>query len=295
MGDWAYLEYTGLGGGRAVFRGSADDDDMSAAFLDDDDVLTGLITVGRPDDLEAARELVLERARVKPDAVADARHASARVPARGSPGDRMTPCSEQLAYRGLLPQDWRDVTAPPPGIALDAGEMAGAFGEETLDGDALRRLVATLALRSDLWKPLVVSDRSSPALPAHARGRAPGRLGALSWMPGQATGFHDHGNSNVALTTLQGVVLERQLRVAGASIERELRPGIVQTGPAGYIHAVNHQSGAPAVTLHAYSPPLLRGRAVPRRTRRSAAARTAARPAGTARPHDRVGAQPEDS
>jgi len=36
-----------------------------------------------------------------------------------------------------------------------------------------------------------------------------------------------------------------------------LRPGIVQTGPAGYIHAVNHQSGAPAVTLHAYSPPLL--------------------------------------
>ena len=73
MGDWAYLEYTGLGGGRAVFRGSADDDDMSAAFLDDDDVLTGLITVGRPDDLEAARELVLESARVKPDAVADAR------------------------------------------------------------------------------------------------------------------------------------------------------------------------------------------------------------------------------
>jgi 3-phenylpropionate/trans-cinnamate dioxygenase ferredoxin reductase subunit len=78
MGDWAYLEYTGLGGGRAVFRGSADDDDMSAAFIDDDDVLTGLITVGRPDDLEAARELVLERARVRPDALADA-----RVPLRG--------------------------------------------------------------------------------------------------------------------------------------------------------------------------------------------------------------------
>ena len=52
-------------------------------------------------------------------------------------------------------------------------------------------------------------------------------------------------------------MLERQLRVAGASIERELRPGIVQTGPAGYIHAVTHQSGAPAVTLHAYSPPLV--------------------------------------
>ena len=172
--------------------------------------------------------------------------------------------------------------------------MAGEFGEETLDGDALRRLVATLALRSDLWKPLVVSDRTRRRYRLMLEDE---RLDVwvLSWMPGQATGFHDHGNSNVALTTLQGVVLERQLRVAEASIERELRPGIVQTGPAGYIHAVNHQSGAPAVTLHAYSPPLLRGRAVPRGARRSAAARTAARPAGTARPHDRVGAQPEDS
>jgi 3-phenylpropionate/trans-cinnamate dioxygenase ferredoxin reductase subunit len=73
LGDWAFLEYAGLGGGRAVFRGSGDDDDMSAAFLDDDDLLTGLITVGRPDDLAAGRELVLGGARVKPDAVADAR------------------------------------------------------------------------------------------------------------------------------------------------------------------------------------------------------------------------------
>ncbi len=72
MGDWAFLEYAGLGGGRAVFRGSPDRDDMSAAFLDADDVLTGLITVGRPDDLAAARELVVRRARMRPDALADA-------------------------------------------------------------------------------------------------------------------------------------------------------------------------------------------------------------------------------
>jgi 3-phenylpropionate/trans-cinnamate dioxygenase ferredoxin reductase subunit len=70
MGDWAFSEYVGLGGGRAVLRGSADGDDMSAAFLADDDVLTGLICVDRPDDLAAARELVLERARLRPDAVA---------------------------------------------------------------------------------------------------------------------------------------------------------------------------------------------------------------------------------
>jgi len=167
----------------------------------------------------------------------------------------MTAVSE-LVYQGLRPQDWRDVTAPPPGIARDAAAVGGEFGAETLGTDALRRLVASLALRSDLWKPLVVSDRTRRRYRLMLEDE---RLDVwvLSWMPGQATGFHDHGNSNVALTTLQGVVLERQLRVAEASIERELRPGVVQTGPAGYIHAVNHEAGAPAVTLHAYSPPLM--------------------------------------
>jgi 3-phenylpropionate/trans-cinnamate dioxygenase ferredoxin reductase subunit len=72
LGDWAFLEYAGLGGGRAVLRGPAVGDDMSAAFLADEDVLTGLITVGRPDDLAAARELVLEHPRMSPDALADA-------------------------------------------------------------------------------------------------------------------------------------------------------------------------------------------------------------------------------
>jgi hypothetical protein len=79
----------------------------------------------------------------------------------------------------------------------------------------------------------------------------------LSWMPGQATGYHDHGSSHVALTALEGVVLERQIRVGEASIERELAPGVFRQGPAGYIHSVTHRTGAPAVTLHAYSPPLL--------------------------------------
>ena len=71
LGDWAFLEYVGLGGGRAVMRGSADGEDMSAAYLDDDGVLTGLIAVGRPDDLAAARELVVQRARLAAGGITD--------------------------------------------------------------------------------------------------------------------------------------------------------------------------------------------------------------------------------
>jgi predicted metal-dependent enzyme (double-stranded beta helix superfamily) len=156
----------------------------------------------------------------------------------------------------LQPQEWYDVTAPPAAVARAAGALAASYGAETLATGELCELVATLATRSDLWRPLLVSDRKrrryrlmfeDPRLD----------IWVLSWMPGQATGYHDHGNSNVALTALQGSVLERQIRVGRASIERELLPGVVRPGPAGYIHSVAHRGGAPAVTLHAYSPPLL--------------------------------------
>jgi predicted metal-dependent enzyme (double-stranded beta helix superfamily) len=157
---------------------------------------------------------------------------------------------------GMQPQEWHEVTAPPPGLAHEAGALMARYGSEPLAADSLCDLVASIATRADLWQPLIVRD------PARRRYRLlfeDPRLDiwVLSWMPGQATGYHDHGASNVALTALQGSVIERQIRVGEASIRRRLRPGHLQPGPAGYIHSVTHHSGAPAVTLHAYSPPLL--------------------------------------
>jgi hypothetical protein len=35
-----------------------------------------------------------------------------------------------------------------------------------------------------------------------------------------------------------------------------MEPGLVRTGGAGYIHSVGHAAGEPAITIHAYSPPL---------------------------------------
>jgi predicted metal-dependent enzyme (double-stranded beta helix superfamily) len=155
----------------------------------------------------------------------------------------------------LRPQEWYEVTAPPPALAAAAGALAGP-GANTLTPGALRSLVEDIAGRPDLWQPLVISDRrrrryrllfEDPRLD----------VWVLSWMPGQRTGFHDHGNSSVALTALQGTVLEQQIRLGAASIERELAPGYCREGPAGYIHSVTHGRGEPAVTLHAYSPPLV--------------------------------------
>jgi predicted metal-dependent enzyme (double-stranded beta helix superfamily) len=155
----------------------------------------------------------------------------------------------------LNPQEWHEVTAPPAALAHAAGVLAARYGAGTLSPADLGRLIEDIAPRLDLWPPLVISDRrrrryrllyEDPQLD----------IWVLSWMPGQKTGFHDHGDSNVALTTVQGAVLEQQIRLGTPNIERELIPGRFQRGPAGYIHSVTHTSGEPAVTLHAYSPPL---------------------------------------
>ena len=36
-----------------------------------------------------------------------------------------------------------------------------------------------------------------------------------------------------------------------------MTPGVSRNGPGGYIHSVTHVEGEPAVSIHAYSPPLL--------------------------------------
>jgi quercetin dioxygenase-like cupin family protein len=73
----------------------------------------------------------------------------------------------------------------------------------------------------------------------------------ISWLPGQATGFHDHGESEGAFTVVLGSLEERE-------------PGETRTVEAGqswafgrdYVHDVRNGSGAPAVSVHVYSPPL---------------------------------------
>ncbi len=75
-------------------------------------------------------------------------------------------------------------------------------------------------------------------------------------MPGQRTGFHDHDRSGVGLCCAQGC-LDEGLLVLGAKAEPvRMTPGVSRNGPGGYIHSVAHVEGAPAVSIHAYSPPL---------------------------------------
>jgi mannose-6-phosphate isomerase-like protein (cupin superfamily) len=73
----------------------------------------------------------------------------------------------------------------------------------------------------------------------------------ISWLPGQATGYHDHGDSRGAFAVALGSLDEHQLGRA-----REVRAGESWEFGRDYVHDVRNTSAAPAVSVHVYSPPL---------------------------------------
>jgi rhodanese-related sulfurtransferase len=75
---------------------------------------------------------------------------------------------------------------------------------------------------------------------------------AISWLPGQSTGFHDHGESSGAFVVATGILEEHRPGEQTLVIP----PGKPRAFGPEYAHDVRNASLAPAVSIHAYSPPL---------------------------------------
>jgi rhodanese-related sulfurtransferase/predicted metal-dependent enzyme (double-stranded beta helix superfamily) len=75
---------------------------------------------------------------------------------------------------------------------------------------------------------------------------------AISWMPGQGTGFHDHGGSAGAFAVAFGTLEEHRPTARPLSVN----PGQVRAFGPHDVHDVRNASAAPAVSIHPYSPPL---------------------------------------
>ena len=81
----------------------------------------------------------------------------------------------------------------------------------------------------------------------------------ISWLPGQGTGFHDHGGSAGAFGVVWGALEEHQ---AGTPTHRhavratQVSAGRVRSFGPEHIHDMRNMSEAVAVSVHAYSLPL---------------------------------------
>jgi mannose-6-phosphate isomerase-like protein (cupin superfamily) len=121
----------------------------------------------------------------------------------------------------------------------------------------LERFVAGLVGTPALWQHLVRHDRD---IRVYEQLWDDEHVNAwlICWSEDQDTGFHDHDESAAAIRLIEGQVREERLRLAAAPDARVIGPGTTFFVPPTAIHRVLHEGTAPAVTIHAYSPPLRR-------------------------------------
>ena len=126
-----------------------------------------------------------------------------------------------------------------------------------LERSELSELVGDLASRPAAWGNLVSHD---PSRRFYKQLWRDDHVTAwlICWMQDHDTGFHDHDLSSGAVAVAEGHVCEERLVLGGRPTVRSFGPGETFDFAASDIHRVVHAGLVPAVTLHAYSPPLWR-------------------------------------
>ena len=142
------------------------------------------------------------------------------------------------------------MTHPSPALALPG------FARD-LDRDSLRKLVSDLAARPEAWRALVAIDAERRRFEQLWRDEHVD-VWVISWMHGHDTGFHDHDVSCGAVAVVRGELIEERLVLGGEPRRLHHRAGQAFDFDAAHVHRMRHESDAPAVSIHAYSPPLWR-------------------------------------
>jgi predicted metal-dependent enzyme (double-stranded beta helix superfamily) len=141
--------------------------------------------------------------------------------------------------------------APPVG-----GPVLAAPAGAGLSPARLGEIARTLAARLDDWGDVMRFDpgrrwyRRLALADDH-------EVWLLTWLPGQGTGFHDHGSAAGAFAVARGQLREQTAAGPVHRVRRRtMAAGGVRAFGSEHVHDVANVSGEPAVSVHAYSPPL---------------------------------------
>ncbi|MFL5909595.1 MAG: cysteine dioxygenase [Gaiellaceae bacterium] len=126
-----------------------------------------------------------------------------------------------------------------------------------LTAHELREMAMSAQEDREAWQHLVRHDGDERVCELLHR-TADAELWLVCWADGHDTGFHDHDSSTGLIAVLDGAIREECLAIGGSPVSGIHSGGAWVTVPQGDIHRVTHVAGEPAVTLHAYSPPLER-------------------------------------
>jgi hypothetical protein len=134
-------------------------------------------------------------------------------------------------------------------------------------------LAVSLAIRTDLWEPLVryredsrwtallepdqVAGFLDPSLHAELAGV---QIWLLTWLSGQGTPLHDHGSSAGAFAVARGALTERVVAAPRGRRVHEstqvLDAGRLRLFGSHYVHQVTNRGTEAAVSVHVYAPAL---------------------------------------
>jgi len=145
---------------------------------------------------------------------------------------------------------------PVPSSVGWLSAVSRPFGRD-LSGPELEDFVRDLADSPELWIDKVKHDSTQRV---YEELLSDEHLTAwlICWMDDHDTGFHDHDVSAGAVAVVSGAVCEERLAIDGPPRKRTCRVGESFHFAPADIHRVRHSGADPAVTLHVYSPPLLR-------------------------------------
>jgi hypothetical protein len=121
----------------------------------------------------------------------------------------------------------------------------------------LRDLVSRIAADPQQWRPLVRCDTAERHFAQLWRDDQVD-VWVISWANGNDTGFHDHDVSSGAVAVVEGELVEERLVVGGAPRVLRHRAGETFDFDASHVHRMHQDAAVPAVSIHAYSPPLWR-------------------------------------
>ena len=122
--------------------------------------------------------------------------------------------------------------------------------------DDLRDLVRSVADAPDVWEPRLELPVGTDRWWTRLHGERRFDVWLLSWLPGHHTDLHDHGASEAAFTVVRGELTEMRFDPDGWWTRHRRETGSVTSLPPGMVHDVYGAGHAPAVSVHAYSPPL---------------------------------------
>jgi hypothetical protein len=132
--------------------------------------------------------------------------------------------------------------------------ILGGYARDLTERE-LRGAAARIALRPDIWSPLVHHDPDERTWQELYRDEY---LGAwvICWMRGHDTGFHHHAGSAGAVIVASGTILEQRIGPLGSTVGNLYSRGAVFDFGPSVVHRVRHHGIAPATTIHVYSPPI---------------------------------------